>query len=81
MYFCKIIKQFLRKLVYKNNNMEKALIPTEIYAESTPNPNAVKFVLNRNLVEGDPIEFKFGSEAKNSPSSTRLRLLPRQPSS
>jgi len=67
MYFCKIIKQFLRKLVYNNNNMEKAFIPTEIYAESTPNPNAVKFVLNRNLVEGDPIEFKFGSEAKNSP--------------
>jgi len=44
--------------------MEKAFIPIEIYAESTPNPNAVKFVLNRNLVEGDPIEFKFGSEAK-----------------
>jgi len=56
--------------------MEKALMPTEIYAESTPNPNAVKFVLNRNLLEGDPIEFKFGSEAKNSPLVQELFNFP-----
>lgn len=47
--------------------MEKISQPIEIYAESTPNPNAVKFMLNRNLVQGEPIEFKFGSQAKDSP--------------
>ena len=40
------------------------------------NPNAVKFVLNRNLLEGDPIEFKFGSEAKNSPLVQELFNFP-----
>lgn len=32
--------------------MEKKKIPTEVYAEMTPNPSTMKFVVNRNLVEG-----------------------------
>lgn len=33
--------------------MDQAIAPYTIYAESTPNPNTMKFVANRLLVEGD----------------------------
>lgn len=46
--------------------MEKSNIPTNIYAEMTPNPNAMKFVANRLIMQGDDgVEFKSIQEAKN----------------
>jgi len=45
--------------------MEKSNIPTNLYAEMTPNPNAMKFVANRLIMQGDDgVEFKSGQEAK-----------------
>ncbi|MCB0430243.1 MAG: NifU family protein [Flavobacteriales bacterium] len=48
-----------------------------IYAESTPNPGAMKFVANKMLVKGDAVDFKNPEEAtKSSPLATRLFTFP-----
>ena len=46
-------------------------VPTEVYAESTPNPSVLKFVANKNLVETD-FEFKNIEEAKSAPLANEL---------
>ena len=50
-------------------------VPSTVYAESTPNPSALKFVANRKLV---PTSYEFISieEAKYSPLATELFHLP-----
>jgi len=49
--------------------------PTTVYAESTPNPTAMKFVVNKKLV---PTSYEFVSveDAKHSPLVTELFHLP-----
>lgn len=57
-----------------NNTNNQTII--NVYAESTPNPNAVKFVINKMLVPNDSIEFRFGSQAKNAPLVSELFNMP-----
>ncbi len=50
--------------------------PVVIYAESTPNPSAMKFVANRLLVpEGATVEYKTSAEAKTSPLALQLFMF------
>lgn len=50
-------------------------VPVTVYAESTPNPAALKFVANKKLVL-QANEFKNIEEAKNSPLATGLFHFP-----
>ncbi|MBA3901267.1 MAG: NifU family protein [Bacteroidetes bacterium] len=57
--------------------METRKIPTVIYAESTPNPHAMKFVANRLLVEdGATVEYINRAQAKGSPLAMELFNFP-----
>ncbi len=47
--------------------------PTEVYMESNPNPNSMKFVINYNLVpEGVALDYPNKEEAKDSPLALEL---------
>lgn len=50
-------------------------MPTTIYAESTPNPAAMKFVANRKLAE-KPLEFKNPEQTAASPLARALFNFP-----
>ena len=63
---CKQIQDFLNNGGLVNQGDTKKASPTTVYAESTPNPNVMKFVVNRKIVRG-VYEFKNVSEAKNAP--------------
>ncbi|MFV0531132.1 MAG: NifU family protein [Flavobacteriales bacterium] len=52
-----------------------AKIPISIYAEMTPNPDVMKFVANKILIEGIA-EFKDKKEAQDSPIATQLFIFP-----
>jgi len=53
------------------------VVPVIVYAESTPNPSAMKFVANKILLENSlPIEFLNPAEAKSSPLATELFKFP-----
>ncbi|PCJ81668.1 MAG: NifU family protein [Bacteroidetes bacterium] len=58
--------------------MEKKKIPTAVYAEMTPNPSVMKFVVDRDLVSGlHQLEFMSAEEAKVcSPLATELFHFP-----
>ena len=47
-----------------------------IYAESTPNPASMKFVANRTLLEGSPVECTSIEQTKNSPLAAKLFQFP-----
>lgn len=52
-------------------------IPVIVYAESTPNPAAMKFVANKVLIQNSaPLEFFSSSEAKVSPLAMELFKFP-----
>lgn len=51
-------------------------IPTTVYAESTPNPNTMKFVANRLLIQGNPLEFEDPDDVGNSPLAAKLFNFP-----
>lgn len=51
--------------------------PVVVYAESTPNPSAMKFVSNKILLENSlPLEFLSSVDAKISPLATALFRFP-----
>ena len=51
--------------------------PAVVYAESTPNPTTMKFVVNRLLVENDiTVEYNEPSQAKASPLAQKLFSFP-----
>ena len=53
--------------------METTAKPTIVYAESTPNPNTMKFVANRMIVEADKIaEYLNVNETKQAPMAEKL---------
>lgn len=53
--------------------METTAKPTIVYAESTPNPNTMKFVVNRMIVETDKIaEYLHVNETKHAPMAEKL---------
>jgi Fe-S cluster biogenesis protein NfuA len=49
--------------------------PTTVYAESTPNPNVMKFVVNKKIVKG-VYEFKNVNETQNAPIAKSLFTFP-----
>ncbi len=51
-------------------------IPAAIYAESTPNPNTMKFVANMVFTETDRYEFTTKEQAKASPLAEKLFAFP-----
>lgn len=55
--------------------MEK-VIPHTVYAESTPNPTTMKFVVNRVLLEEGLAEYTGMDEAKGSPVAMKLFGFP-----
>ena len=57
--------------VVVESSSDKKKIPVTVYAESTPNPSAMKFVANKNLVSS-MFEFSSIDEAKVSPFATAL---------
>ena len=61
-------------IVIKQSSENKK-IPVTVYAESTPNPAAMKFVANKKLVVF-PNEFTNIDEAKNSPLAVELFNFP-----
>ena len=56
--------------------MSENKIATTVYAESTPNPKVMKFVVNRAIIQGDSVEFMNIDEAKNSPLAMKLFHFP-----
>lgn len=57
----------------EEDNAQK--VPVTVYAESTPNPSAMKFVVNKRIVPA-VFEFKNIDEAKDSELAKKLFLLP-----
>ena len=56
--------------------MSENKVPTSVYAESTPNPGVMKFVVNRAIIYGDSQEFMNIDEAKNAPLAVKLFHFP-----
>lgn len=57
--------------------MDTTLIPITVYAESTPNPATMKFVLNKMLLaEGLVADYQNAAQAKGSPLALALFQLP-----
>jgi Fe-S cluster biogenesis protein NfuA len=56
--------------------MSENKVATTVYAESTPNPGVMKFVVNRAIIQGDSLEFMNIDEAKNAPLANKLFHFP-----
>ena len=63
---CKQLQDFLNEGGLVNNSESNKISPTTVYAESTPNPNVMKFVVNKKIVKG-VYEFKNVDETTNAP--------------
>ena len=68
---CSQLEEFLNKGGLVSKNEIKKVSPVTVYAESTPNPNAMKFVVNKKIVD-DVYEFKSIDETKDSPLAKSL---------
>ena len=63
--------------LYLNKMEAIKKMPIVVYAESTPNPSAMKFVANKILLENSaPLEFFNSSETKSSPLASELFKFP-----
>lgn len=51
-------------------------LPISVYAEGTPNPISMKFVANKQLITGSPIEFLSTDKTQNSPLAKKLFEFP-----
>ena len=72
---CIQIQDFLNDGGSVNNNDINKPSPTTVYAESTPNPNVMKFVVNKKIVD-NVYEFKNIDEAENAPLAKSLFSFP-----
>ena len=72
---CKQIQDFLNDGGLVNQSETNKISPTTVYAESTPNPNVMKFVVNKKIVKG-VFEFKNISETTNAPIAKSLFSFP-----
>ena len=72
---CIQIQDFLNNGGLVSQNDTKKISPATVYAESTPNPNVMKFVVNKKIVKG-VYEFKNVSETKNAPIAQSLFTFP-----
>jgi Fe-S cluster biogenesis protein NfuA len=68
---CSQLEDFLNKGGLVSKNEIKKVSPVSVYAESTPNPNAMKFVANKKIVD-DVYEFKSIDETEDSPLAKSL---------
>lgn len=68
---CSQLEEFLNKGGLVSKTQIKTVSPVTVYAESTPNPNAMKFVVNKKIVD-DVFEFKSIDETKDSPLAKSL---------
>lgn len=51
-------------------------VPVTIYAEMTPNPDAMKFVANKILNPGAPVDFSSSDDASSAPLAEKLLNFP-----
>jgi len=72
---CNQIQDFLNDGGPVSSYDVKKLSPTTVYAESTPNPNVMKFVVNKKIVD-DVYEFKNNTESENAPIAQSLFSFP-----
>ena len=72
---CSQIEEFLNNGGVVSKNKIKKVSPVSVYAESTPNPNAMKFVVNKKIVD-DIFEFKSIEETLESPLAKSLFSFP-----
>ena len=72
---CKQIQDFLNEGGVVSQSEINKISPTTVYAESTPNPNVMKFVINKKIVKG-VYEFKNISETTNAPIAKSLFSFP-----
>ena len=68
---CSQLEEFLNNGGLVSKNEIKKVSPVTVYAESTPNPNAMKFVVNKKIVD-NVFEFKSIDETKDSPLAKSL---------
>ncbi len=68
---CSQLEEFLNKGGLVSKNEIKKISPVTVYAESTPNPNAMKFVVNKKIVD-NVFEFKSVDETNDSPLAKSL---------
>ncbi len=71
----KQLSEFLNNGGKVSNIENKTNIPITVYAESTPNPNVMKFVLNKQLFK-EVHEFKNVDDTKNAPIAQSLFNFP-----
>lgn len=72
---CKQLSEFLNNGGRVSNIENKTKTPITVYAESTPNPNVMKFVLNKQLFK-EVYEFKNVDDTKNAPIAKSLFNFP-----
>ena len=72
---CKQLSEFLNNAGKVSNIENKTKTPITVYAESTPNPNVMKFVLNKQLFK-EVYEFKNVDDTKNAPIAQSLFNFP-----
>ena len=72
---CKQLSEFLNNGGKVSNIENKTKTPITVYAESTPNPNVMKFVLNKQLFK-EVHEFKNVDDTKNAPIAQSLFSFP-----
>ena len=72
---CKQIQDFLNAGGLVSQVESNKVSPTTVYAESTPNPNVMKFVVNKKIVKG-VYEFKNVDETSNAPIVKSLFTFP-----
>lgn len=68
---CSQLQDFLNNGGVVSKNQIKKASPVTVYAESTPNPNAMKFVVNKRIVN-DIYEFKSLEDSSESPLAKSL---------
>ena len=68
---CSQLEEFLNKGGLVSKDEIKKVSPVTVYAESTPNPNAMKFVVNKKIVD-DVYEFKSVDDTKDCPLAKSL---------
>ena len=68
---CSQLEEFLNKGGLVSKDEIKKVSPVTVYAESTPNPNAMKFVVNKKIVD-DVYEIKSVDDTKDSPLAKSL---------
>ena len=51
-------------------------VPVTVYAEMTPNPDVMKFVANKILNPGAPLDFSSSDDASSAPLAEKLLNFP-----